>query len=142
MARRSTFALAMLLTSSFMITACQRGDTEPDISVVDDAADRFPSIVSATAAFDATTQLWSIDVTMSSPYDTPERYADGWRVIGPDGAVYGVHTLTHDHAGEQPFTRRQSGVSIPEDVASVTIEGRDRSNGFGGSTVTIDLQTG
>jgi hypothetical protein len=98
---------------------------------------QFPEVLEATATMSAAT--WSFEVTMSSPYDTPERYADGWRVLGPDNEVYGEHTLTHDHAAEQPFTRTQSGVEIPEGVDEVTIEGRDLVNGYGGATVTVDL---
>jgi hypothetical protein len=101
--------------------------------------DRFPTIVGAESVYDDGSDTWSFAVTVSSPYDTPERYADGWRVIGPDDTVYGVHTLTHDHAGEQPFTRRQTGVVIPSDVDEVTIEGRDLANGFGGATLTLEL---
>lgn len=82
---------------------------------------------------------WDFDVTMSSPYDSPERYADGWRVVGPDDTVFGEHTLGHDHASEQPFTRSQTGVEIPDDVDEVTIEGRDQANGFGGESQTVDL---
>lgn len=78
---------------------------------------------------------------MSSPYDTPQRYADGWRVLGPDQQVYGEHTLTHDHASEHPFTRTQSGVSIPEGVTTVTIQGRDKANGYGGGTIEVQLPT-
>jgi len=103
-------------------------------------AEQFPDIVSAEATFDDSSGTWSFAVTVSSPYDTPERYADGWRVVGPDDEVYGVHTLGHDHAAEQPFTRRQTGVEIPDDVDEVTIEGRDQANGFGGSTVTVELR--
>jgi hypothetical protein len=103
---------------------------------------RFPEVVDVAATYDDAAGTWTFDVTISSPYDTPERYADGWRVVGPDGTVFGVHTLAHDHADEQPFTRRQSGVPIPADVVEVTIEGRDQQHGFGGGTVTINLQTG
>jgi hypothetical protein len=81
--------------------------------------------------------VFAFTVTISSPYDTPERYADGWRIVGPDGTVYGEHTLTHDHASEQPFTRTQSGVAIPADVDEVTVEGRDLEHGYGGTTVTV-----
>ena len=118
-------------------------DTEPDVSLVGDTtADRFPEILDVVATRDDTTDTWRFAVTISSPYDSPERYADGWRVVGPDGTVFGVHTLTHDHATEQPFTRTQTGVEIPSDVDEVTIEGRDLVNGFGGATLTIDLQAG
>lgn len=83
--------------------------------------------------------VYDVRVTVSSPYDTPQRYADGWRVLTPDGDVLGTHTLAHDHANEQPFTRTQGGVEIPADVDEVTVEGRDQRFGFGGDTVTVDV---
>jgi hypothetical protein len=82
---------------------------------------------------------WTISATISSPYDTPERYADAWRVLGPDGAEYGVRILTHDHANEQPFTRSQRGIEIPAGVEVVTVEGRDLANGWGGGTYELRL---
>lgn len=114
------------------------GDTASSGETADQ---EFPDIleVEASRTEDGT---YTFDVTVSSPYDTPERYADGWRVLGPDDEVYGEHELTHDHASEQPFTRTQSGVEIPDDVQTVTIEGRDQTNGYGGDTVEVDLPTG
>ena len=104
----------------------------------DDADEqRFPDVIDATAEQVADT--WTISATLSSPYDTPDRYADAWRVIGPDGAVYGERVLAHDHAGEQPFTRSESGIEIPDDVAEVVIEGRDLEYGYGGATFTLVL---
>ncbi|QWC84353.1 hypothetical protein KLP28_12310 [Nocardioidaceae bacterium] len=82
---------------------------------------------------------YDVAVTISSPYDSPERYADGWRVMDQDGEVLGVHELTHDHADEQPFTRTQYALEIPADVDEVTVEGRDLRNGFGGGTRTVDV---
>jgi len=98
---------------------------------------RFPDVIDAGAEQVAGT--WTISATLSSPYDTPERYADAWRVVGPDGTVYGERLLAHDHAGEQPFTRSESGIEIPDDVAEVVIEGRDLEYGYGGSTFTLVL---
>lgn len=106
------------------------------------AAEQFPAIVAVDATYDASADTWSFAVTVSSPYDTPARYVDGWRVVAPDGTVLGVHTLTHDHAGEQPFTRTQTGVEIPDEVDEVIIEGRDLVNGFGGETRTLELEAG
>lgn len=83
--------------------------------------------------------IYRFDVTISSPYDSNERYADAWRVLGPDGTEFGVRVLTHPHANEQPFTRSLDGVEIPESVTEVTIEGRDSINGWGGRTMTADL---
>lgn len=81
-------------------------------------------------------------VTVSSPYDSADRYADGWRVAagdGPDGEVLAEHDLAHPHEDEQPFTRTRGPFAIPDDVDEVTIEGRDTDNGYGGETVTIPV---
>jgi hypothetical protein len=101
----------------------------------------FPDIIDATAQLgdDGT---WRFDVTVSSPYDTPERYADAWRIMAPDGEVVGIRELAHDHAGEQPFTHSLTGVSIPPSVGTVTIEGRDQANGWGGRTFELALDRG
>jgi hypothetical protein len=101
-------------------------------------AQRHPDIV-AVEITPAGDQTYDLAVTVSSPYDTPDRYADGWRVLTPDGTELATHTLMHDHAGEQPFTRTQTGVQIPPDVEEVTVEGRDQQYGFGGETVTVDV---
>ncbi|HEX6335319.1 MAG TPA: hypothetical protein VFZ85_00035 [Jiangellaceae bacterium] len=97
----------------------------------------YPDIVDVAVEREGDT--FNFTVTVSSPYDTPERYADGWRVVGPDGTTYGEHTLAHDHAGEQPFTRTQRGVEIPEEVDEVIVEGRDSEYGYGGGTATVPL---
>jgi hypothetical protein len=85
---------------------------------------------------------YTLSVKVSSPYDSPERYADGWRVLSPGGEVLGKRELMHDHASEQPFTRTQSGLEIPAGVEKITVEGRDLENGYGGKTVTIPVDGG
>lgn len=101
----------------------------------DTAGQRYPDIV-GVAIMAAGEDTFDLTVTVSSPYDSPDRYADGWRVLAPDGTELGTHTVTHDHAGEQPFTRTQTGVRIPADIDEVTVEGRDQRYGYGGSTAT------
>ncbi|MEM7340884.1 MAG: hypothetical protein AAF467_19660 [Actinomycetota bacterium] len=103
-----------------------------------DAEELFPDVIGAEASQGAD-GTWAFSATLSSPYDTPERYADAWRVVGPDGTVFGTRELAHDHANEQPFTRSLNGVEIPDDVATVTIEGRDQVSGWGGATVDVEL---
>ncbi len=101
------------------------------------AEQRFPDIVDVTVSRSGA--QYSFDVTVSSPYDTPERYADAFRVRSADGTVFGIRELTHDHATEQPFTRTLSGTTIPAGVTSVVVEGRDQSHGWGGGTRTVEL---
>jgi hypothetical protein len=82
---------------------------------------------------------FDFDVTVSSPYDTPQRYADAFRVMGKDGTVFGERKLLHDHAGEQPFTRDLHGVTIPRGVRSVIVQARDQKYGYGGKTFEVAL---
>ena len=82
---------------------------------------------------------FDFDVTIASPYDTPQRYADAFRVTGEGGVIYGERVLLHDHAGEQPFTRDLYGVSIPASVRAVVVQARDSRYGYGGKSVRADL---
>ena len=98
----------------------------------------YPDVVAGTATRQAD-GTWRFDVTLSSPYDTAERYADAWRVLAPDGSELGLRVLTHGHPNEQPFTRSLEGVAIPAGVNTVTVQGRDRVSGWGGATLAIEL---
>jgi hypothetical protein len=98
----------------------------------------YPDVVAATLTSDGAGS-YSVEVTISSPYDTPERYADGWRVLTLDGEELGSHTLLHDHASEQPFTRTQSGLLVPDGIDEVLVEGRDLVNGYGGQTRRVEV---
>lgn len=82
---------------------------------------------------------FDFDATISSPYDTPQRYADAFRVMRADGVVYGERTLFHDHAGEQPFTRDLYGVIIPQGIKAVVVQARDQKYGYGGKTLQVAL---
>jgi len=104
-------------------------------------AQRFPDVL-AVEIRRVSEDSYELSVTLSSPYDAPERYADGWRVLAPDGTPLGEHQLGHDHADEQPFTRTQRGLRIPSEVDDVTVEGRDQVNGFGGGTITVEVPRG
>lgn len=123
------------LATALAVTGCSLLEGR----LVDPAADdRFPDVL-AVELRPRGERVFDVAVTISSPYDTPQRYADGWRVLDPKGEVLGTHTLLHDHASEQPFTRVQRGLRIPAGVGSVTVEGRDRENGFGGRTLTVEV---
>lgn len=154
---RSTAMLGSLVVATAALVACGSDDalpttlapgteiTEPTSTEATTSiaatetpdAQRFPDVLDASA--ERTGDTWTIAATLSSPYDTPERYADAWRVVGADDTVYGERILTHDHADEQPFTRAASGIEIPDDITEVVIEGRDLRYGYGGTTFTLTL---
>ena len=85
-------------------------------------AQKHPDILAAKVR-STSDRTFDFDVTVSSPYDTPQRYADAFRVMGKDGEVHGERTLFHDHATEQPFTRDLYNVKIPREVRMVVIQG-------------------
>jgi len=102
------------------------------------AGQKFPDVLSAKVTARGA-QAFDFDVTVSSPYDTPQRYADAFRVMGKDHKVFGERILFHDHAGEQPFTRDLYGVKIPAGVRTVVIQARDQKFGYGGKTIEVAL---
>ncbi len=89
---------------------------------------------------------WRFHVTVRHPDTGWDDYADGWDVVLPGGTVIlpdssssFTRLLLHPHENEQPFTRSQSGIVIPEGVTTVTVRAHDIVDGWGGRTVTVDL---
>lgn len=124
--------------SILMFVAAGMAAPQAAVWAADANAQKFPDVVAAKVRAGGT-DTFNFDVTASSPYDTPQRYADAFRVRGSDGTVYGERILLHDHAGEQPFTRDLYGVRIPRPVREVTVQARDQRHGYGGKTVTVKL---
>jgi len=99
---------------------------------------RFPDVVGVKAT-PRGGGTYDFDVTVSSPYDRPSRYADAFRVATESGQVLGERKLLHDHQGEQPFTRDLYGVRVPPSVETVVVQARDQKYGYGGKSVRIRL---
>lgn len=97
-----------------------------------------PVVENATAR--QTASGWSFDVTLSHPDTGWDHYADGWRVLAPDGTELGMRVLFHPHVNEQPFTRSLSGVQIPEGITQVQIQARCLVDGWASETYTLDLE--
>lgn len=148
---RTAAALPALLLCLGALAGCSGADDQPSTdpagsrtasgtsgATASTADARFPDVVAATLSAQGG-DVYALEVTMSSQYDSAERYADGWRVLDADGTELGTMQLTHDHANEQPFTRTQSGLQVPEDVDEITVEGHDQAYGYGGATVTISV---
>lgn len=91
---------------------------------------------------------WTFAVTVQHPDTGWEDYADGWDVVTPDGRVLKpdpqslfTRTLLHPHENEQPFTRSQAGIVIPDGVNQLVVRAHDLIDGFGGQEVLVDLTT-
>jgi len=89
---------------------------------------------------------WTFYVEVQHPDTGWEDYADGWDVVTPAGEVLKpdpdsqfTRTLLHPHVDEQPFTRSQGGIEIPEGVEQVRVRAHDLVDGYGGREVVVDL---
>ena len=128
-ARRRIIAGGFFLVADFVWPAAHAQPTPEQ---------KFPDVIGAQVT-PRGGDRFDFDVTISSRYDTAQRYADAFRVLGADRKVLGERVLLHDHADEQPFTRDLHGVVIPAGVKSVMIEGRDQKHGWGGKTFDVVL---
>ena len=81
---------------------------------------------------------WRFSVTLSHPDTGWDHYADGWEITDLDGTRLGYRPLAHPHVNEQPFTRSQSGITLPAGTQRVLVRGRD-NGGDWGDAVTFDL---
>lgn len=97
-----------------------------------------PPVIEAVTAREAAAG-WRFDVTLSHPDSGWDHYADGWRVLAPDGTELGLRELVHPHEHEQPFTRSLSGVQIPEGLTRIRIQARCLVDGWSEVTYSVAL---
>ena len=83
---------------------------------------------------------WQVHTTLRHGDTGWEHYADAWRVVTEAGDVLGERILLHPHVNEQPFTRSQGGIRIPEDTHIVYVEARDKEHGWSPQRVQVDLR--
>ncbi len=90
---------------------------------------------------------WTFYVTVKHPDTGWDDYADGWDVVAPDGVVLKLNPadpftrlLLHPHVDEQPFTRGQAGIVVPDGVNELLVRAHDIVDGFGGQEILLDLE--
>lgn len=101
------------------------------------------TFVKATRAGD---NLWTFEVTVKHPDVGWRDFADGWDVVLPDGKPVLLQpkdkftrVLGHPHVGEQPFTRVQENIPIPEGTQTVIVRAHDLVDGYGGQVIEVKL---
>ncbi len=82
---------------------------------------------------------YDFSVTVKHADEGWEHYSNSWQVVGADGTVYGERVLLHPHVNEQPFTRSQSGIVIPDGITEVIVRAGDNQHGFSGVEKTVAL---
>lgn len=130
-----------------LLSACGSDEPIPTLTPAPTAAPRVANAdVVFVRAVEAEDGTWTFDVTVQHPDTGWEDYADGWDVVLPDGTVIlpdpdslFTRLLTHPHETEQPFTRSQSGIAIPDGVNEVVVRAHDLVDGYGGQVVVVQL---
>lgn len=84
--------------------------------------------------------IWQVYTTLRHGDTDWEHYADAWRVVTDTGDILGTRTLLHPHVDEQPFTRSQGGIQIPNDTHIVYVEAHDKTHGWSPQRVQVDLR--
>lgn len=88
----------------------------------------------------STDGTWRFDVTVEHNDEGWDHYADVWQVVHPDTLeVYGERVLLHPHDNEQPFTRSESGIKIPDGQSAVLVRARCTRHGYEGQAILVDL---
>lgn len=137
----------LTLSSLWFVTACgsSRAPARPTPSATPPKGKGNADVLEVRA-LQSGDGSWTFHVTVEHPDSGWEDYADGWDVLTPDGTVLKrdpnspfTRLLLHPHVDEQPFTRSQSGIVIPEGVTELRVRAHDLVDGFGGREVVVDL---
>lgn len=147
--------ISLILLSLLTLTGCEAFfiGVESEASMPPTQINVEPVAVTSNADADVefvravkNSETWTFHVTVRHPDTGWEDYADGWDVVLPDGTVLKrnvddpfTRLLLHPHETEQPFTRSQSGLTIPNGITQVTVRAHDLVDNFGGAEVVVDL---
>jgi hypothetical protein len=89
---------------------------------------------------------WGFYVTVKHPDTGWDDYCNGWDVVTDKGIILKhnesdefTRVLFHPHETEQPFTRSESRLIVPDDTSYLTVRAHDLIHGFGGQEVKILL---
>ena len=97
-----------------------------------------PRVEAASAHRDAG-GTWTVSVTLRHADSGWDHYANGWRLLAPDGRVLGKRDLTHPHVDEQPFTRDLTGIVLPAGLKEILIQPRCTMDGWVGMPTVLVL---
>ena len=82
---------------------------------------------------------WCISTTVRHNDEGWDHYANAWQVLDEEGNELGWRMLAHPHDDEQPFTREQCDIEIPEKIIRIIVRAKCKVHGFGGQPVLVDL---
>ncbi len=83
-------------------------------------------------------QHWAVSVTLKHADSGWDHYADDWRIVDANGKVIANRVLAHPHIDEQPFTRSQSHIRLP-DSGVIYLEAHDKRHGWARQRLSVDM---
>jgi len=85
-------------------------------------------------------ERWRAAVTLRHADSGWDHYADGWRIVTPDGHELVTRKLHHPHVDEQPFTRSGDAFELPAGTTRVVVEAHDSVHGWSPDRLPVDLE--
>ncbi|SER42026.1 hypothetical protein [Natrinema salaciae] len=135
--------LAGVLVSGLLAGCSDSSDSTDDASPGSDAEPetdldlREANVVEV--AFEGDSDAYTFDVTLHHDDEGEDGFANWWQVERLDGTRLGRRELRHAHA-QQPFTRSET-IGVPDDVTCVVVRGHDRTHGYGGQLMLVNLES-
>lgn len=84
---------------------------------------------------------YSFSVTISSPDQGCQQYADWWEVISDNGDLIYRRILLHSHVKEQPFSRSGGPIKINSEQ-NIWIRVHMNNSGYGGKALYGSVKNG
>jgi len=84
---------------------------------------------------------YTFNVTVQSPDQGCNRYADFWEVVSLDGELLSRRILLHSHVNEQPFTRSGGPVEIAA-AEAVIVRAHMNPDAYGGAALRGSPEAG
>jgi len=136
-----------LFLAGIILPACSSRSKNPEINKeLAISMNSANADVTFVKAVQSESGFWTFYVTVSHPDTGWEDYVNGWDVVTEDRTVLKsnpdstfTRLLLHPHVDEQPFTRSQGNILIPDGVTIVTARANDLVDGFGGQEISVDL---
>jgi len=142
------YLVLFALSGLWLVTACGLNQPPPTPlpTATPQSGRQANADVLQVRAVQAAEGSWTFYVTVEHPDTGWDDYADGWDVVTLDGSVLKpgpespfTRLLLHPHENEQPFTRSQSDIVIPDSITEVSVRAHDVRDGFGGREVLVNL---
>lgn len=143
---RAIYLIIILVLGIFLFACSPLDSKSENTGQPTDTMSQANADVLFVKAIQAADGTWTFQVTVFHPDTGWDDYTNGWDIVTEDGTVLKpdpdspfTRLLLHPHVDEQPFTRSQGNVVMPDGVTKIIVRANDLVEGFGGQEVLVDL---